>query len=1301
MKKRLLALLLCLSMLLSFTVSTYAEGNGDLSSHGYYDDFEDVAGSDGNTNTDGDTSTGGDTTEIPVVPAPVVPAPGAPTQPGFEEGNLPGVTVCEECGAANGHAETCSQYVAPKDEADAKNEYYKLDQVAGACKECGGVDGHLEGCSQYEGEFSVEAFYAQVMSAESVDEIDDLFAALTDEELALVESTLTEEQIAALSAYVEELEALEAANAFVRPVDVTNAAPFLPPVVGEEELVMDVPMVYNMRTLMASASANSYAVMPLADEDSSSSTTTRVDNAGVVTTKTATMNADGTKATIRLETYVTGSKVTTTVKEEVPTDIVLVLDQSGSMAFCIQCGEDEDSCTCGTYTEATFDSKPTTGTYYYKDDDGDYQRVYYCSWCEDWYTGDNHNRHWYVNKRTPKLTDGSGSYQFYTKEVGFESRLDSLKDAVDGFLDDVVAKAAGPDGDIATTADNVDHRVAIVGFASGIYQAESWEQSNTYGENTELLSIRETGSTSVGKDYYVKSGNSYIGNLGTEDYKKVLQEVTDATGRDILYGAKDALDASGATRADLGLEMAMKVFENNPLTGTEKRNRVVIFFTDGQPTGYNGFSTTVANNAIGYAKTLKAEAKDTDQDGNVDGYGATVYSVGIFSGANGTPPAPSYSSSNNNDNEANCNRFMHYVSSNYPEATVMNNNNANATMAELDTDESYYLSASDRSKLNSIFEEIGEKIESSGGASTTLGTETVVQDVMSQYFTLPAGTKAEDIEVYTADYKGTESGVMNWDTDTEYKANVTVTPETATEAAKVSVTNFDFSANYVGYDSTDGEKTARGKKLIIVFEAEPKDGFWGGNGVPTNDLSSSGVYNSKGTLVENFEEPKVDVPIKTPSIKPNDQTIYYGNAASDADDLFTTTQVPSADNELWKIAYVNVTLPSAGTVSSTECGAYTGTITVTPKTAGKYSATSASATANVHVLVPTAEWPDITIYQGNQPVFTDPTTIQWVDPNAGHSAGTATGNAPKVTFQYNPTADAANTYTTCTDVTPMLYIGEKAFAAKGNFKVHVLIPEVTVNLTDDSHYYGDTYKNADAVSNGFSTTLNWTKEIQGHTGFPTAQGTAPAYDVTLKYFKDSSDTAEFTSFVMPDADETIYVKAYHGGELISDAKYKTTCDVLGNCTKGNEAGYFTVHPDFCELTINKTVETAYDANDTFLFNVVGDNPAYRVDMDVVIQGSGSVTIGHLPVGQYTVTEDATWSWRYDITGDQAANKSLNSGSASQTWNITNDLGSVNKDKWLTFSGVAENTWSNGINQKFVKKDTVTEKKNQARRKASK
>ena len=93
------------------------------------------------------------------------------------------------------------------------------------------------------------------------------------------------------------------------------------------------------------------------------------------------------------------------------------------------------------------------------------------------------------------------------------------------------------------------------------------------------------------------------------------------------------------------------------------------------------------------------------------------------------------------------------------------------------------------------------------------------------------------------------------------------------------------------------------------------------------------------------------------------------------------------------------------------------------------------------------------------------------------------------------------------------------------------------------------------------------------------------------------------------------------------------------------------------LTIRKTVEGT-DAKDTFLFHISGNG----VEMDVTIDGSGSVTIHDLPLGTYTVTEDTAWNWRY--TTDSAA--------AGATLTIENPHAEVSfkntyqENQWLNF-----------------------------------
>ena len=69
-------------------------------------------------------------------------------------------------------------------------------------------------------------------------------------------------------------------------------------------------------------------------ETTTPTTPSFVQNDKVESKKTVTDNHDGTY-TVNLETFVTGSKVTTATETQTPTDIIIVIDQSGSMSYKI------------------------------------------------------------------------------------------------------------------------------------------------------------------------------------------------------------------------------------------------------------------------------------------------------------------------------------------------------------------------------------------------------------------------------------------------------------------------------------------------------------------------------------------------------------------------------------------------------------------------------------------------------------------------------------------------------------------------------------------------------------------------------------------------------------------------------------------------------------------------------------------------------------------------------------------------------------------------------------------------------
>lgn len=252
------------------------------------------------------------------------------------------------------------------------------------------------------------------------------------------------------------------------------------------------------------------------------------------------------------------------------------------------------------------------------------------------------------------VLDVSGSMDDPMSKTDRTKRLDALKEAVKAFLN----KAANTN----TEAGSELVHVGLVKFAGN-------EKDK------------------IGDDTYRSGGYTY-------NYSQIVSDLTaDMNG---LKNKVSKLKAAGATRADNGFNLAAKMM-GSARTDAKK---VVIFFTDGSPTSSSGFEGKVANKAVEAAKELK------------DG-GATVYSIGVFSGAD-----PSSIQGNEN-------QFMHAVSSNFPKATKYN------PRGEGNIKAGYYKSATNASELNAIFDEI-EKSET----TTSAYTKVTMEDTLSGYVEL-------------------------------------------------------------------------------------------------------------------------------------------------------------------------------------------------------------------------------------------------------------------------------------------------------------------------------------------------------------------------------------------------------------------------------------------------------------------------------------------------------------------------------------------------------------------------------------
>lgn len=551
---------------------------------------------------------------------------------------------------------------------------------------------------------------------------------------------------------------------------------------------------------------------------------------------------DGTKGEVVLETYVTGSSITSI--SSVPNDIVLVVDQSGSM----------------------------------------------------------------------------------TENMGGQSRLVALRNAVTTFINNVLEDSQNT---------GAKHKIAIVGFASGTPYYTSRSRYNPYASdqvyvgnyyyynrrydwtNTELLSTQ----TPVG---YATTLTSTC-QITNEQYQSALVTVKEDDGslNARLNNISSRIEASGGTCMQYGLEMAYGVLSNRTETTytapdgtTHDRGQIVIFFTDGYPgmvhpsdrfAEYRSNNVNISLQGDNYyhlasdlinSKTV-ADASVTLAN-NLKTNGATVFSVGIFDGASPTSAyrttlVTNVSAGNNsyrydywNTADAGANGLMHMISSNYDGtltalptswsgATTSTDNVANRFVEHTEnpgTDEEYiwkpkYFAAGNPDDLNAIFTNLASQ---SGAQPLEMSSATVVQDQVSNNFTLPVGASAESIRIYaplctaatmegetvtsctfadtltqrvgstiqylTLNGDGTVQANPNKEnrlpssmiTFKDDDGNVLQPGETS---KNISITGFNFKEMFCGLEVIQGQSQPRGRKLVIVIPLVVEEGLWG-DGIETN-----------------------------------------------------------------------------------------------------------------------------------------------------------------------------------------------------------------------------------------------------------------------------------------------------------------------------------------------------------------------------------------------------------------------------------------------------------------------------------
>ena len=501
------------------------------------------------------------------------------------------------------------------------------------------------------------------------------------------------------------------------------------------------------------------------------------------------------------------------------------------------------------------------------------------------------------------VMDQSGSMQ--------GNNLTALKAAANTFMT-TIAKDAGDN--------NVDHRVAVVGYASDEdagktgYDGDIINGSKSYWVNTGLyvngdfknyetkdsyqeISRDEMDNASVYYIYKTLGGYTeihyrdgkwkYYGGwlsgwveidknetvyklvsgtkLSADDYKASLVSAGNSGAvNPVVSQTINKLAASGATYTEYGMLMAGEVFKNNPIASNQTRKRVVVLFTDGAT---NSDRNTVLEHSNALKKTYEAD----------------VFTVGL--GVEGESD------------------FLRYISSDYKDDTSYKNKKYSGTPSADGID--YSLNAKTAEGLKEAFEKIAQDV-----ASVPADATTVLSDTMSDMF-VPT-TDASGVKVYTQTASGTGTE-PSWGSLVDITDKVSVNLDGKT----VKVSGFNYNENLV----LKKNGTWQGKKLVVKFGIKPDTTYtdWqkGTHYYDTNNTTDkqAALRDKDGKVLGESLDKSPRLPVTGHSITyswtnaptgknvPVDNKVYI----SGQDYTVDTTTVKTGDSVDVKDGYGNVT----------------------------------------------------------------------------------------------------------------------------------------------------------------------------------------------------------------------------------------------------------------------------------------------------------------------------------------------------------------------------------------------------------
>lgn len=342
-------------------------------------------------------------------------------------------------------------------------------------------------------------------------------------------------------------------------------------------------------------------------------------------------------------------------------------------------------------------------------------------------------------------------------------------------------------GSMDDSMDDGTKRIDALKSAANDFVTTIAEQNQSISDSSKqhqvsIVKFSGKKSAAVGNDTYREDGYTY-------NYSQVMKAMSPCTDAAAFTSTINSISPAGATRADYGLQLAQSQTSNR-----EDAKKIVIFFTDGSPTSYSGFESGVASNAVSAAKAMK-DAK------------ATVYTIGIFSDADPSADPTAQRTSNEN-------KFMHAVSSNYPNATYTQSWSGWNWNLGTHEGSGFYKSASNAADLDKVFDDISSEIVKGSGYPTnaTEGAEHT-----SGYITIDDALGAY---MQVDGFKAIALNGQTFEKSTKTTAKTTAgNVDTYTFEGKVTMGSNDVSLGNVVITVTKSDDLAVGDKVQVKVPA--------------------------------------------------------------------------------------------------------------------------------------------------------------------------------------------------------------------------------------------------------------------------------------------------------------------------------------------------------------------------------------------------------------------------------------------------------------------------------------------------